>query len=286
MSKHPFVVTTCRGINDPNWYRVTTLDRLVEASDRCFGLEKMVLPMWCPSGMFPSGDRIKGSLPNPHSELLVADFDVPNKDDPPDLNDVWNAAVALRNDPHVVAAWPSASDTGLHVILRTYQTIVTAEDHKRVWHGSVPLWFNGLHRKYRDTWTLDAAFASINQRAFLPYVADELRVIRTAARPLPYQPPPPPPTPVTNPSGGAPSDGVSANATPDDFGRVVGRTGWVEGRNYPCPLGHANPTSELFFDRYPSTGDLYVRCAGKHRDLGAMNLKMWMNHFQPQTVGN
>ena len=273
-----FVVSTCRAVDDAVWHRVTTLDRLVGASDRCFGLAKMLLPMWCPSGAFTSGGRVKGSLPDPHSGLLVADFDPPNKDDPPDLDAVWNAALALRERAEVVAAWPSASDTGLHVVLRARPRIVSADDHKRVWHGSVPLWFNSLHPKFRSTWTLDAAFSAVNQRAFLPYVADELRAVRVDAHPLPYQPPPPP-TPVTNPPSGAPSGGVSANATPEDFACVVGRTGWVEGRNYPCPLGHANPTSELFFDRYPSTGDLYARCAGKHRDLGALNLKMWMNYF-------
>ena len=273
MSEEMFMVTSCRQVDDPCWHRLVSLDRLLDATDRCFGLEKMVLPMWCPSGMFTPGDRIKGSVPTQHSGLLLADFDPPDKANPPDLDAVWAAALALRKRAEVVAVWPSASDTGLHVVLRAAQRIVTAEDHKRVWAGSVPLWFASLHPKFRSTWNLDSAFSSVNQRAFLPFVPVELRAVRVDARRLPYQAPPPPVVTVANPPYGLVNN-TPDNATAEDFARVVGRTGWSENRNYPCPLGHSNPDKELFFDRYAS-GDLYVRCAGKHSHLGAMNLKMF-----------
>ena len=145
MSEEMFMVTSCRQVDDPCWHRLVSLDRLLDATDRCFGLEKMVLPMWCPSGMFTPGDRIKGSVPTQHSGLLLADFDPPDKANPPDLDAVWAAALALRKRVEVVAVWPSASDTGLHVVSRSAQRIVTAEDHKRAWVGSVPLWFTNLH---------------------------------------------------------------------------------------------------------------------------------------------
>ena len=210
-------------------------------------MEKMLLPMWCASGMFTPGDRIKGSVPTEHSGLLVADFDCPDKANPPDEVTVWNAALALRRRVEVVAVWPSASAEGPHVVLRSAQRIASAEDHKRVWHGSVPLWFASLHPKFRATWNLDSAFSSVNQRAFLPFVPVELRAVRVDARRLPYQAPPPPVVTVATPPYGLVNH-TPDNATAEDFARVVGQTGWVENRNYPCPLGHHSPSKELFFD--------------------------------------
>ena len=64
------------------------------------------------------------------------------------------------------------------------------------------------------------------------------------------------------------------------FGLLVGESGWTE-KNQACPLGHSKRGTELMFGRYSSSGDLFVKCVGKHKQMKAFNFRTWLHHFSP-----
>ena len=248
---------------------------VISDTSRLSGVDKMSLPMWLPTGRFDVSRPIGGQAPLAHSGLLLADFDPPDKSDPPPPADVFQACDVLWCYPGVVTVWPSPSGGGLHVGLCTHETITTKEGHESVWLGSVPAWFDNLSAWFKQRWNLDPAFKAVNQRAFLPCVDARFRRVNLEALPLAYstkQPPNPQPRTITAER----VDEYSRRAVPEDFANVAGVTGWIEGKRYPCPLdGHQHPKDELHFGRFTKTGDLYVRCGGKHDSEGVFNLRMW-----------
>ena len=267
MSYQSKLVTVTNNKANP-WVAVRTLQTVLASAESIPAvLDKPDLPCGAFAGEFELDGKSKTqSKLVQHSGLVFVDID---RQDVPIEN--------VKALPHVIAAWPSYSG-GIHALVATDYRPTEANGHKQLCEQV----YDWVEKELQIT--VDRSVGKLAQLTFMPHIAAEHRAINDLATEFEFDPELYADTVAFNDSEEHEyGDNVCANATVENFAEAAGHggEGWVEGKNYLCPLkGHSHGGSqvsdaqrELWFGRYDNSGDLFAYCAGKHG--GPFNYRSW-----------
>ena len=222
---------------------------------------KASLFMYTPhNGSVKAGDPI-AQPPVSLSGFMAADLDSDTS------TTALEDAATLRALPTTVAAYVTASGTSIHVIMQygiedlARLAAAPSDYFKAAWEPTIEAWHATLPIDIRNGYKLAMSVGSVLHRFHLPPITKAEAVCNLNAEPIPLVEPSTDPEPAR--TGEYQSDPLCSEATAADFGLVVGESGWTE-KNQACPLGHSKRGTELMFGRFKSTGDLFVKCVGKH----------------------